>query len=150
MASRHSLEPGGSHAHVYGQRHARLFRVWGLIGLRAACHPWDPAFMFASSHPPKVPYSLKPYNFSFTGSVSQSFPHTRASFTKISVKPKMATTGKMQLLGPKFSKMTAPNFLPNPLCGPNTVFQGRWPNQGGTPQDPPKKRQSVAQAAFWS
>ena len=106
--------------------------------------------MLASSHPPKVPYSLKPYNFSFTGSVSQSFPHTRASFTKISVKLKMATTGKMQLLGPKFSKMTAPNFLPNPLCGPNTVFQGRWPNQGGTPQDPPKKRQSVAQAAFWS
>ena len=94
--------------------------------------------MFASSHPPKVPYSLKPYNFSFTGSVSQSFPHTRASFTKISVKLKMATTGKMQLLGPKFSKMTAPNFLPNPLCGPNTVFQGRWPNQGGTPQDPPR------------
>ena len=66
------------------------------------------------------------------------------------LKANMAKTGKTQVLGPKFSKMTAPNFGPNPLCGPNTVFQGRWPNQGGTPQDPPKKPQSVAQAAFWS
>ena len=66
------------------------------------------------------------------------------------LKPKTAKTGKMQVLDPKLSKMAAPNFEPNSLCGPSTVFQGRWPNQGGTPQDPPKKRQFVAQAAFWS
>ena len=59
-------------------------------------------------------------------------------------------TGKMQVLDPKLSKMAAPNFEANSLCGPSTVFQGRWPNQGRTPQDPPKKRQFVAQAAFWS
>ena len=73
-----------------------------------------------------------------TGSVSQSLLHTRASFTKINVKLIMATTGKMQLLGPKFSKMTAPNFGPNPLCGPNTAFQGRLPNQGGPHKTPPR------------
>ena len=66
------------------------------------------------------------------------------------LKPKTAKTGKMQVLDPKLSKMAAPNFEPNSLCGPSTVFQGKWPNQGGAPQDPPKKRQSVAQAAFWS
>ena len=66
------------------------------------------------------------------------------------LKPKTAKTGKMEVLDPKLSKMAAPNFEPNSLCGPSTVFQGRWPNQGGTPQDPPKKRQFVAQAAFWS
>ena len=60
----------------------------------------------------------------------------------------MAKTGKMQLLGPKFYKMTAPNLGPNSLCGPNTVFQGNWLNQGGGPQDRPKKLQFVAQAAF--
>ena len=54
----------------------------------------------------------------------------------------------MHLLGPKFSKMTAPNVGPNFLCGPSTVFQGRRRNHGGCPQDPPKKRQFVAQAAF--
>ena len=52
--------------------------------------------------------------------------------------------------GPQIFQNDSPQFFANPLCGPNTVFQGRWPNQGGTPQDPPKKRQSVAQAAFWS
>ena len=48
----------------------------------------------------------------------------------------MAKTGKTEVLDPKFSKMTAPNFEPNSLCGPSTVFQGKWPNQGGAPQDP--------------
>ena len=62
--------------------------------------------------------------------------------------PKMAKTGIMHLLGLKFSKMTTPNFGPNSLCGPSTVFQGRWPKHGGGPQDPPKKRQFVAQAAL--
>ena len=53
----------------------------------------------------------------------------------------MAKTGKLHLLGPKFSKMTASNFGPNSLCGPSTVFQRTWPNQGGAPQDPSKKLQ---------
>ena len=65
--------------------------------------------MFASSHPPKVPYPLKPYTFSFTA------------------------------LGPKFSKMTPQNFGPNSFCGLSTIFQGQWPNQGGAPQDPPQE-----------
>ena len=52
------------------------------------------------------------------------------------LRPKTAKTGKMEVLDPKFSKMTAPNFGPNSLYGLSTVFQGRWPNQGGTPQDP--------------
>ena len=39
-------------------------------------------------------------------------------------------------MGPKFSKMLALNFGPKSLCGLNTIFQGKWPNQGGTPQDP--------------
>ena len=30
--------------------------------------------------------------------------------------------------------MTAPNFGPNSLCGPSTVFQRRWPNRGGGPK----------------
>ena len=55
------------------------------------------------------------------------------------LKPKTAKIGKMQVLDPKFSKITAPNFGPNSLCGPSTVFQGRWPNQGGTPQDLPQE-----------
>ena len=45
----------------------------------------------------------------------------------------MAKNDKMQVLGPKFSKMTAPNFWSNSLFGPNTVFQGKLPNQGGGP-----------------
>ena len=61
------------------------------------------------------------------------------------LKANMAKTGKMQVLDPKFSKMTAPNFEPNSLCGPSTVFQGRRPNQGGAPEDPPKKTEVVAQ-----
>ena len=65
------------------------------------------------------------------------------------LKAKMAKTGKMELLGPKFSKMRGPDFGANSLCGLSTVFQGKWPNQGGGPQDPPKKRQVVGQAAFW-
>ena len=65
--------------------------------------------MFASSHPPKVPYPLKPYTFSFTA------------------------------LGPEFSKMTPQNFGPNSFCGLSTIFQGQWPNQGGAPQDPPQE-----------
>ena len=55
------------------------------------------------------------------------------------LKPKTAKIGKMQVLDPKFSKITAPNFGPNSLCGPSTVFQGRWPNQGGAPQDLPQE-----------
>ena len=51
----------------------------------------------------------------------------------------------MQVLDPKLSKMAAPNFEPNSLSGPSTVFQGSWSNQGGAPEDPPKKRQFVAQ-----
>ena len=54
------------------------------------------------------------------------------------------------VLDPKLSKMTAPNFGPNSLSGPSTVFQGSWSNQGGAPEDPPKKRQFVAQVTFWS
>ena len=65
------------------------------------------------------------------------------------LKFKMAKTGKMQLLNPQFSKMTPPNFGANSLCGPSTVFQGKWPNQGGAHKTPPKKRQVVVQAAFW-
>ena len=52
------------------------------------------------------------------------------------LKPKMAKNGKMHFVGTKFYKMTTPNFGSNSLCGPSTVFQGRWPNQGGGPQDP--------------
>ena len=58
----------------------------------------------------------------------------------------MAKTGKLHLVGTKFSKMTASNFGSNSLCGPSTVFQGTLPNQGAGPQDPPKKLQFVAQA----
>ena len=50
----------------------------------------------------------------------------------------MAKTGKLHLVGTKFSKMTTSNFGSNSLCGPSTVFQGTWPNQGGGPQDPPR------------
>ena len=60
--------------------------------------------------------------------------------------PKKAKIGIMHLLGRKFSKMTAPNFGSNSLCGPSTVFQGTWPNQGGGPTRPPKKLQFVTQA----
>ena len=68
------------------------------------------------------------------------------------LKANMAKTGKTQVLGSKFSKMTAPNFGPNSLCGPSTVFQGRWPNQGGAPEDPPKKTEVAMwklQLAIW-
>ena len=58
----------------------------------------------------------------------------------------MAKTGKLHLVGTKFSKITVPNFGSNSLGGPSTVFQGTWPNQGAAPQDPPKKLQFVAQA----
>ena len=54
----------------------------------------------------------------------------------------------MQLLNPQCSKMTPPNFGANSLSSPSTVFQGKWPNQGGGPQDHPKKRQFVAQTPF--
>ena len=182
--------------------------------------------MFASSHPPKVPYPLKPYTFSFTalgpkfskmthqnfgpnsfcglstifqgqwpnqGGAPQDPPQEATMYSTGSLlglemamrkqkngyleaqnafwkrqmaiwklkmpfgslkmnilKLKRAKAGKMQLLNPQFSKMTPPNFGPNSFCGPRTVFQGKWPNQGGGPQDPPKKRQVVAQAAGWS
>ena len=55
------------------------------------------------------------------------------------LRPKTAKTGKMEVLDPKLSKMTAPNFGPNSLSGPSTVFQGSWSNQGGTPEDPPQE-----------
>ena len=61
------------------------------------------------------------------------------------LKPKMA---KMQVLGPKFSKMTAPNFWPNSLCGASTVFKEIGQTKKGTPQDPPKKLQIVEQTTF--
>ena len=182
--------------------------------------------MFASSHPPKVPYPLKPYTFSFTalgpkfskmtpqnfgpnsfcglstifqgqwpnqGGAPQDPPQEATMYSTGSLlglemamrkqkkwlfgsskclleatnghleaqnaiwklknehfEAQKAKAGKMQLLNPQFSKMTPPNFGPNSFCGPSTVFQGKWPNQGGGPQDPPKKRQVVAQAAGWS
>ena len=52
------------------------------------------------------------------------------------LKPKMAKNDKMQVLGPKFSKLTAPNFWPNSLCGANTVFKESCQTKGGAPQDP--------------
>ena len=61
------------------------------------------------------------------------------------LKPKMA---KMHVLGPKFSKMTAPNFWSNSLCGASTVFKEIGQTKGGTPQDPPKKLQIVEQTIF--
>ena len=66
------------------------------------------------------------------------------------LKPKTAKTGKMQVLDPKLSKMAAPNFEPNSLCGPSTVFQRKWLNQGGAPQDPPKKTEVVGQNPLWN
>ena len=92
--------------------------------------------------------------YRFSGNVAQ--PRGRAhktpprSYNLWPRQPKKAKIGIMHLLGPKFSKMTAPNVGPDSLCGPSTVFQGRWPNHGGGPQDHPKKRQFVAQATFWS
>ena len=64
------------------------------------------------------------------------------------LKLKMAKNAKMQVLGPKFSKMTAPNFWPNSLCGASTVFKEIGQIKGGTPQDPPKKLQIVEQTTF--
>ena len=64
------------------------------------------------------------------------------------LKLKMAKNVKMQVLGPKFSKMTASNFWPNSLCGANTVFKEIGQTKGGTPQDPPKKLQIVEQTTF--
>ena len=72
-------------------------------------------------------------------------PHktTPRSYNLWPGQPKKAKIGIMHLLGRKFSKMTAPNFGPNSLCGPSTVFQGTWPNQGGGPTRPPKKLRSL-------
>ena len=66
------------------------------------------------------------------------------------LKANMAKTGKTEVLDPKFSKMTAPNFEPNSLCGPSTVFKEGGQTKGGPHKTPSKKRQFVAQAAFWS
>ena len=51
------------------------------------------------------------------------------------LKPKMA---KMQVLGPKFSKMTAPNFWSNSLCGASTVFKEIGQTKGGPHKTPPR------------
>ena len=67
---------------------------------------------------------------------------------KISIlKPKMVKHVKMQVLEAKFSKMTAPNFWSNSLCGASTVFKENCQTKGEAPEDPPKKRQFVAQAS---
>ena len=58
---------------------------------------------------------------------------------KISIlKLKMAKNAKMQVLGAKSSKMTAPNFGSNSLFGPSTVFNENRQTKGGTPQDTPR------------
>ena len=62
--------------------------------------------------------------------------------------PKITKNAKMQVLGPKFSKMTAPNFWQNSLCGASTVFKEIGQTKGGTPQDPPKKLQIAEQTTF--
>ena len=54
------------------------------------------------------------------------------------LKPKTRKNAKMHVLGPKFSKMTAPNFWSNSLCGASTVFKENCQTKGGTPQDPPR------------
>ena len=46
----------------------------------------------------------------------------------------------MWVLGPKFSKMTAPNFWSNSLCGASTVFKENCQTKGGTPQKPPRRQ----------
>ena len=54
------------------------------------------------------------------------------------LKPKMAKNAKMQVLGPKSSKMTAPNFWSNSLFGASTVFKENCQTKGGphkTPQE---------------
>ena len=49
----------------------------------------------------------------------------------------------MQVLDPKFSKMTAPNFGPNSLCGPSTVLKEGGQTKGG-PQKPPQEDRSCS------
>ena len=54
------------------------------------------------------------------------------------LKPKMINNDKKKKLDRGFSKMTAPNFGPNSLCGPNTVFQTRGQTKGGPRKTPQK------------
>ena len=47
---------------------------------------------------------------------------------------------KKQVLDPKFSKMTAPNFGPNSLCGPSTVLKEGGQTKGGPQKTPPRRQ----------
>ena len=64
------------------------------------------------------------------------------------LKPRMVKNAKMQVLGHKFSKMTAPNFWSNSLFGASTVFKEIFQTKGGGPTRPPKKLQIVKQTTF--
>ena len=64
------------------------------------------------------------------------------------LKPKTAKNAKMQVLGPKVSEMTAPNFWSIFFCGANTVFKESCQTKGGDPTRHPKKLQIVEQTIF--
>ena len=64
------------------------------------------------------------------------------------LKPKICKNDKMQALGPKVSKMIAPNFWSNSVCGASTVFKENCQIKGGDPTRHPKKLQIVEQTTF--